>query len=77
MVAKIKQEQRLKEYNTIIYVGKYNRISIYTFTSLHKLNDLEKPSEEYLKVIKEGIKETYNLSTKTIDKYMVKIYKER
>ena len=33
--------------------------------------------EEYLKVIKEGIKETYNLSTKTIDKYMVKIYKER
>ena len=74
----LKQEQNLKDYNTIIYVGKYNRVPIYTFTSLYKLNDLEKPSNEYLKTIEEGIKDTYKrISNKKIDKYMLKIQKNK
>jgi len=70
----VKQEQRLKDYNTIIYVEKYNEVPVYTFTSLYKLKDLEKPSNKYLEVIKEGIKNTYkNLSSKEIDEYIRKI----
>jgi len=70
----LKQEHHLKDYNTVIYIGKYNRVPIYTFTSLYKLNDLEKPSKKYLETIKEGIKDTYKtLSNKKIDKYLSKI----
>lgn len=69
-----KQEHHLKDYNTILFVGKYHKVPIYTFTSIYKLHDLEKPSKEYLDVIKNGIKETYNnLSDKQIKKYMDKI----
>jgi hypothetical protein len=72
----LNQEQRLKDYDTIIYIGKYKKVPIYTFTALHKLKDLEKPSEEYLNVIKKGIIETYDkLSLKRIDKYIEKISK--
>ena len=72
----LKQEQRLKEYNTIVYIGKYKKTPIYTFTSLHKLSDCEKPSEEYLNTIKEGLVTTYKkLSIKQIDKYLTKISK--
>ena len=68
------QEQRLKDYNTIVYIGKYHKRPIYTFTALHKLSDLEKPSKEYLDVIKEGILNTYNkLSTNKVDKYIKRI----
>lgn len=71
-----KQEHHLKDYNTILYVGKYNKVPIYTFTSIYKLHDLEKPSNEYLDVIKKGIKDTYlNLSDKQIDKYLIRISK--
>ncbi len=70
------QEQHMKDYNTIIYVGKYKREPIYTFTSIYKLNDLEKPSEKYLEVIRKGIRETYKkLSDRQIEKYMVRITK--
>ena len=71
-----KQEHRLKDYDTILYVGKYNKVPIYTFTSTYKLNDIEKPSKEYLEVIRKGIKDTYiNLSNKQIEKYLIKISK--
>ena len=69
-----KQEHRLKDYNTILYVGKYNRIPIYTFTSTYKLKDVEEPSKEYLEVIRKGLRETYiDLSDKQIEKYIIKI----
>ena len=71
-----KQEHHLKDYDTILYVGKYNNVPIYTFTSTYKLHDLEKPSKEYLEVIRKGIKGTYiNLSDKQIEKYLIKISK--
>ena len=71
-----KQEHHFKDYNTILYVGKYNKVPIYTFTSIYKLNDLEKPSDRYIEVIRKGIMETYkNLSTKQIDKYLKRIIK--
>lgn len=71
----MKQEQRLKDYDTLLYVGKYNRVPIFTFTALHKLKDIEKPSSDYIGVIKEGIKDTYNYTDIQIDKYIEKITK--
>lgn len=72
----LKQEHTLKDYNTIIYVGKYRKVPIYTFTSIRKLSDCEKPSEKYLNIIKEGILDTYpKLSKKQIDKYLKRISK--
>ena len=71
-----KQEHGLKDYNTVLYVGKYQKVPIYTFTSIYKLNNLEKPSREYLDVIKKGIEETYpKLSDKQIEKYLARISK--
>ena len=71
-----KQEHHLKDYNTVLYVGKYNKVPIYTFTSIYKLNDLEKPSDEYIETIRKGIIDTYkNLSIKQIDKYLIRITK--
>ena len=73
----LKQEHQLKAYDTIIYIGKHKRIPVFTFTTMHKLNDLEKPSEDYLNVIKTGIKQTYKkLPAKRIDRYLAKIIKQ-
>ncbi len=70
----LRQESKLKDYNTIIYVGKFRKVPIYTFTSIYKLKELEKPSDKYIEVIREGIEETYKkLSNKKIEKYISKI----
>ena len=72
-----KQEHSSKDYNTVLYVGKYKKIPIYTFTSLLKLDNLVDPSEEYLNVIREGIKKTFkNISPKRLEKYIDRISKQ-
>lgn len=70
----LKQEQKLKAYDTLLYVGKYRRKPIFTFTALHKLKDIEEPSDQYLNTIRKGIRDTYkNLSKEKINKYMKRI----
>ena len=69
-----KQEHSSKDYNTVLYVGKYKKVPIYTFTSILKLNNLVKPSEEYLEVIRKGIKDIFkDISDKKLDKYINRI----
>ena len=70
----MKQENRFKAYDTLIYVGKYRKTPIFTFTALHKLQNMERPSKQYLTVIKRGIRSTYKrLSDKTINNYIKRI----
>lgn len=70
----LKQEQGSKSYDAIIYVGKYEQLPIFTFTSSHKREDLELPSKEYCDVIKRGILDTYsNLTDDDVDKYFESI----
>lgn len=70
----LKQEYGPKSYNAIIYVGDYEELPIFTFTSSYKREDLERPSKEYEEIIKRGILDTYkNLSNEDVEKYLEKI----
>lgn len=70
----LKQEHSFKDYDTLLYVGKYQNTPIFTFTALHKLKSLEEPSSEYLNVIKKGLISTYKrLSKEKIDRYLKRV----
>lgn len=68
------QEYGPNSYDAIIYVGEYENLPIFTFTSSYKRKDIEKPSKEYLDVIKNGILDTYtNLKDEDVEKYFQSI----
>ncbi len=70
----LKQESGSKAYDAIIYVGDYENLPIFTFTSSHKRDDLELPSKEYRDVIKKGLLDTYtNLKDEDVEKYFESI----
>ena len=68
----LKQEQKCEFYNTILIVDYVDNIPVFTFTSMHKLNDkLNEPSNSYIAVIKEGILDLYeDINSKQIEEYL-------
>lgn len=71
----LKQENGSKSYDAIIYVGDYENLPIFTFTTPHKREDLELPSKEYCDVIKKGILDTYtDMTGEDVEKYFRTLY---
>ena len=60
-------------YNTILHIGKKDGFEIKTFTGCWT-HELHKPCEEYLNIIKAGLKETTNWDDKKIDDYISKSF---
>lgn len=62
-----------KRYGRIVYVGEELGHPIFTFTTSVPIEDciINQPSEEYLKMIANGIYETYKLSSVDIAKYFI------
>ena len=63
----------LKEtwYSKLMYLGTEGEYPIFTFTNGDFLSDeINPPNEHYLKIIIEGLKETYHLSPTQIEKYL-------
>lgn len=57
-------------YGEILYLGNQNEHPIFTFTNEKYLTDfVNPPSIEYLKVIINGLKETYNMNDIEINEY--------
>lgn len=58
-------------YGQIIYLGDDQGHPIFTFTNEEYLeNDINAPNEHYLKIIIEGLKQTYKLAPSEIQKYL-------
>ncbi|WP_424494773.1 hypothetical protein [Salinimicrobium sp. GXAS 041] len=63
----------LKEtwYSKLMFLGTNEGYPIFTFTNMDFLADeINSPNEHYLKIIIEGLKETYNLSAAEIQEYL-------
>jgi hypothetical protein len=63
----------LKEswYSKLMYLGTDEEYPIFTFTNMAFLADeINQPNEHYLKIIIEGLKETYDLSPMEIEQYL-------
>ncbi len=58
-------------YNKLLYLGTDEGHPIFTFTNMEFLTDeINPPNEHYLKIIIEGLKETYDLSPNEIEEYL-------
>lgn len=68
----LEQEQRCELYDAIILVDYIDDLPVFTFTAKHKLNSLlQDPSDQYIKVIKEGLLALYdNIDSNQIDNYL-------
>lgn len=65
------RKQEGKSYDKKVYLGQdENGISIWTITSKSELTS-NKPSDNYVKTIIAGLKETYHLSSETMSKYLI------
>jgi len=58
-------------YHKILILGKKDGLTIKTFTGCW-MNNINLPSEEYLDVIKKGLKETTGWTDQEIEKYLCK-----
>ncbi len=58
-------------YNTKMFLGEENGKKIYTFTGDWE-DEINLPSDEYLKVIKKGVREITNWNDNKIKKYLTK-----
>ncbi len=58
-------------YHMKIYLGEKDGIKIYTITGCW-LDEINPPSESYLQVIKDGLKETTNWDNDKIERYLKK-----
>ena len=70
----IQKQEGISWYGRMIELGTYEGFKCYTFTNSANLEhkNVELVSTIYLNVIKEGIRELYNLSDKEIDEYLLK-----
>ncbi|MEG2645953.1 MAG: hypothetical protein RSA08_02860 [Clostridia bacterium] len=67
----LKQEQRCKLYDAIIYVDELDKLPIFTFTAAHKLDSIADPSYKYCEVIKKGLIDIFkDLNNDKIDEYI-------
>ena len=58
-------------YGKILYLGNQNNYPIFTFTNEIDIEEKNKPNENYLKIIIEGIKETFpNFNEFDIENYL-------
>lgn len=57
-------------YDKVIYLGENEGHSIFTFTTGNK-TDYMAPSEDYLKVIARGLRDTHNLTLQEIVNYLI------
>lgn len=58
-------------YGNLIYLGQQNNVPVFTLTSKVDLDDINRPSENYLKTIIYGIREAHGLDNKTIVDYLI------
>lgn len=56
-------------YTEILYLGQNDGLEIKTITGKWE-NEINPPSEEYIKILKKGIKETTGWSDKNIEEYL-------
>lgn len=64
--------KRRSWYGNLIYLGTQSGFPIFTFTNENKFNSPTKPSENYLKVIIKGLRETYDyLNSQEISQYFI------
>lgn len=67
------QEKRTLLYDTIIYIEQVEGLPVLTFSAHKKLECLNKPSDKYLEVIKQGLMNTFEqLTNEEIDEYLRK-----
>ena len=67
----LKQEQKCKLYNAVLLVDIVDGCPVFSFTSKHKLEDrLNQPSDEYVRIIKEGLLELYDMGVEQIREYL-------
>ena len=58
-------------YNKLMYLGTDEGYPIFTFTNMNFLaEEINPPNEHYLKIIIEGLKETYHLKPSEIEEYL-------
>lgn len=58
-------------YNKLLYLGTNEGFPVFTFTNMEFLvKEINPPNEHYLKIIIEGLKETYNLTPTEIEEYL-------
>lgn len=58
-------------YGQIIYLGEKEGAPIFTFTNEEYLeNEINAPNEHYLRIIIEGLKETYQMTDAAIENYL-------
>ncbi len=57
-------------YGRVVYLGKRDGFPVFTFTTSRKLGANISPSESYLKMLINGIKETHSFSPKQISVYL-------
>ncbi|MBR2996905.1 hypothetical protein IKF33_00475 [Candidatus Saccharibacteria bacterium] len=66
----LKQEQSCKLYNAILLVDEIDGLPVFSFTSKYKLeNELNPPSDEYVRVIKEGLLDLYKTDFEQTKEY--------
>jgi len=61
-------------YNIKLFLGEKDGLEIYTLTGKW-LDEINRPSEQYLEVIKKGLKETTKWGNKEIEEYINKFLK--
>ncbi|REA58163.1 hypothetical protein DSL64_21385 [Dyadobacter luteus] len=62
--------KRPSSYGNIVYLGPQNGYPIFTLTNENDLQQLTKPSKNYIETISRGIREAHNLDDKTILEYL-------
>lgn len=58
-------------YGKLLYLGKEEQYPIFTLTSENYVNGINRPSEEYLQTIINGLKEAHNLTEQEIIDYFI------
>ena len=68
----LKQEQTCELYDTILLIDYIEKLPVFTFTAQHRLDNLlQKPSTQYIEVIKKGLLSLYdNMDSSQIDAYL-------
>lgn len=58
-------------YGNVIYLGNEKEFPVFTFTNAYNIEEINKPDENYLKLIIRGIRETSNFDIPSIINYLI------
>lgn len=67
----VRKQEGCSWYGKEIQLGENSGLPIYTITNKAILNNILRPSDEYIKTIALGLKETYNLTEEEIADYLI------